>query len=174
MAKIKWSITDPDEGFEGHTVQATLWAHPWLLKSIWSIGPGVSPRLAPMFSLTIAASNADRPVGISTSVMRECEPLVIELMAEYQRWEGLSSLPDPMPAIHERAASLKERQPRGDATYGPDLLALKDDLKTAGSPRVVKDLVEMLDLPEGTLKTRLKVAQRGGRIARPSDTDREE
>lgn len=153
------------------TVLGVIDTGQWKIVGSWRLDETISPPLAPMTTLTILAQRSRTPFGISTTVMRDSEQFVLQLVADFKQFEELQNLPDPIRAIHDRATALKSRAPRADAAYGSDLLALKHDLEQAGEQRSIKELSRLLDLPEGTLKTRIRVAERGGRIARPSDLE---
>lgn len=96
--------------------------------------------------------------GVTSSVMRDAEPLVARMRAALPSVVHGESLPDPMDLLRERARRLPP-SPRGFPTYYAQLLGLYYAVAGTGVKNPVKVLVEITGRPEGTLKLHLRKAR---------------
>lgn len=79
---------------------------------------------------------------------------------------GLSST-----GVAQAESQIVRLRPRGNPSFYRDLLAVFDAMESAGVTDPVKTLCRITGRPEGTVKTQLRVARRGG-LSHPSEVGR--
>lgn len=163
--EIKWQVTSRRRQFH---VRAE--ATNGLAKVIarWDVGTQAVPMAPARVSIARAGGTREHR-GVTSGVLRDAEPLVVRMTAELPNQLRGHDLPDPLEAIEKQARALPE-SPRGNPSYYRQLLALFAAIEAAGLPDPVKTVCRLTGKAEGTVKTQLRAARRGG-LSRPSDVD---
>lgn len=136
----------------------------------WFVGSNVvphAPHRVTIFRTKSDVRTAER--GVSTAVLRDAEPLLTRITSELGEQLASLGVADPTKDLIERAKALPP-SPRGNPSFYSDLLSLFTAMTDAGVTDPVKTLCRVTKRPEGTVKTQLRIARRGGLI-RPSEVD---
>lgn len=159
---IQWNVTPRRRRFH---VKASGTHGLAKVTARWVVGAKAVPLAPAQVAIRRAGESGNR--GVTSGVLRDAEPLVVRMTAELPDQLVGHDLPDPMEDIEKRAQALPE-SPRGNPSYYKQLLALFAAIEAVGLPDPVKTLCRVTGKAEGTVKTQLRAARRGG-INVPSD-----
>jgi hypothetical protein len=139
----------------------------WEVEARWWGAPGEPPTDGPLEVLVRLAPDhtpAQRQKGVTSGVLRRLERHVTAMtdQARVDRDHPSVGPYDRMARDHvARLAATLPAGPHGDdaATYYAGLLAIMEELTERGHPTPIALLASVLEVPKGTVKTRLNTAR---------------